>query len=122
MRPYTILNAVKTRNATSVKNRLAMGDSPDAVDNSGYPILLTAIGNGDYAIALTLIEAGADPNLSWEGMTPLMMAVRRDQPKLVEALLGAGAKTDGRCWEGKTAADYVHPAGRCFKLKHLLEA
>ncbi len=55
------------------------------------------------AIALYLIESGADVNRSIDnGLTPLLMAVSDGPMELIEALIAAGADVDARSAGGST--------------------
>jgi len=51
-----------------------------------------------------------------EGKTPLMVAVIKNDPEIVEILLKAGADREARDLDGKKAKDF----GRGFKVNNLL--
>ena len=69
--------------------------------------------------ALWWIEAGADINLATDrGLTPLMIAAWAGKPKLVEALLAAGADLYAKNADGRNALDQCYDK----KVRLLLEA
>ena len=58
--------------------------------------LLVAIDSGHAAMALFLIEEGADPNHHGAGRTALHAATQQEMPEVVRALLAAGADPNAR--------------------------
>jgi uncharacterized protein len=68
-----------------------------------------------------LIHGGADVNAEDDiGMTPLLFAVIGGDPKLIEMLLGAGARADWRNRFGETASSLASGI-HSDKIKDLLQ-
>ena len=110
---YTALvNAVRARNAETVRVLLAGGANPDTrrPDRSpGYPVLMLAV--TDYAskeVVAALIAAKANVNaFDPDGKTPLHWAASGDRKDLAELLIKAGADVNLRDKQGKTPLDFV---------------
>ncbi|KAF0690547.1 Aste57867_18063 [Aphanomyces stellatus] len=76
----------------------------DAVNKEGNTALLVAIKEGHNAIAFTLVNQGADPNVVDEdGATALHAAALKGNSDLVAALLKQGVKEDLAMKDGRTA-------------------
>lgn len=59
--------------------------------------LLTAIKLGNATLVATLVQAGADPELTdADGKTPLIVAIEHGHAALVDVLLDAGAQVEGK--------------------------
>jgi ankyrin repeat protein len=72
--------------------------------DDGYTPLLSALDLNQEAAALALLKAGARVDIPCaRGNTPLMLASKNGNPKLVEALLGAGALPNERNEKGDSA-------------------
>ena len=64
----------------------------DARDASGRTALMLAVLQGHEAIVRALLEQGADPKIGdAAGITPIAVARQQHQPRMVDALLQAGA-------------------------------
>jgi uncharacterized protein len=84
----------------------------DSCDCDGDTPLHVMLWRKDSAGALTLLEAGANPNAVGDmGVTPLHVAVLQGMPKAVEALLSAGANPNIRSAFGKTAKEEAAALG-----------
>lgn len=59
--------------------------------DSSDTALLSAALDGDAQKVEELLESGANPNVSFEGWTPLHYAVRQGHDEVAEILLNAGA-------------------------------
>ena len=95
---------------------IGAGADPDAVDGSGVAPLHRAVRTRSREAVRTLIDNGADPLLrNKSGSTPLHLAVqntgksssgseeaKREQGRIIELLLGAGARPDDLDAKGKT--------------------
>lgn len=78
----------------------------------GATALVGAIVNGEIGIALSLLDANADPNTQGEfGFTALMTASSDGEKEMVRALLEADANPNLRDDEGKTALMWVSKEG-----------
>jgi hypothetical protein len=77
-------------NISIIKNSLA-NDSEliqSKIDNK--PVLLVAIENGNPDLVKTLLNAGSDPNLVYQGNPMIVYAVQNGNVDVVNALLAAG--------------------------------
>ena len=114
--------AVTQDDTAALDLMLDRGLSPDHAAQDGHTGLMSAASHGLEAPLLLLLGRGADPNLVEKpsGMTALMYAAIADpgHPRLVQALVRAGARLDVRSSDGLTAADYAAKYGH----PHLLEA
>jgi ankyrin repeat protein len=64
----------------------------DARDASGHTALMLAVLQDHEAVVRALLEQGADPNIGdAAGITPIAVARQQHQPRMVDALLQAGA-------------------------------
>jgi len=80
----------------------------DTLDN-GYSMLMYASSFGSYEILDYLLKNGAKVNQTrkTDGMTPLMFAAFKGEPKKVALLLKYGANKRIRDLDGKLALNYV---------------
>lgn len=89
------------------------GANVNAADNKGWTPLMIAIRERELPgeetmrldLARFLIKSGATVNVAGKeyGETPLMLAAMLDEPEVVTALLGAGARVDSKNGHGFTA-------------------
>ena len=95
------------------------------------PALFDAVSSSDLTAAAAALAGGADPNAAKEngpkskpfyGEAPLFCAARTGQPRLVGALLGAGAKVEAKGPGGATALIAAAGAGHADVCAALLEA
>jgi ankyrin repeat protein len=79
---------------------------------------------GQLGTVKILLEAGADPNLIDEdsGITPLISAVRGQYLGIICLLLQAGAKTNDKDSNGKTALDVAKEIKNSEIIRLLKEA
>src|SRR5688500_12530083 len=90
-------SSVMSGDTTAVKEALARGQDPNAWEPSDLqPPLCTAIANEHTDIALLLIEAKANPDVTcqWKHhstYTPLEIAMRKGNYRVIEALIARGA-------------------------------
>jgi hypothetical protein len=106
--------------------------APSATDASyllsaGYPPLVAYAMQGSAQDVKNALAAGEDVNKPYAamGLTPLMAAVNRADPAIVQLLLDAGADVHAQSAFGKTAYDTLSrvkdPATRA-EIKNLLDA
>ena len=76
-----------------VRMLTSAGVSINLRDDDGYSPLLWASQNNNKAVALALLDAGADTNVrsKIEAISPLLAAAQSGNTKMVRVLLGAGA-------------------------------
>jgi ankyrin repeat protein len=95
----------------AVEVLLAGGADPNLVDGEdGFPTtpLMWAAEKGHVGVARSLLEHGADPNLSpAEGRTPLMAAARRGSLAVARLLVEHGADRTAVDDEGRSAFDFA---------------
>jgi len=89
--------------------------------------LLAALWDHDYATALRLVMAGADPNaadmrLHGMGAVPLHFAIDADGAELVSALIAAGADVNARTLAGQTPLWWACNNGQAAAARELLAA
>jgi ankyrin repeat protein len=85
-------DAVESGNLPEVKRLLAAGADPNSSENNfERPLIFLAIQEENLTILKAFIAAHADLNIMSSEGTPLMWATTFDQPKMVNALLKAGA-------------------------------
>lgn len=92
--------------------RISIGRPSKDLSWNGDTILHVAISNKNAEIVQALVASGVDVNLignknmyAASGFTPLLLAIRKNSPKIVEILLKAGAKKDIRDSVGRNAND-----------------
>jgi uncharacterized protein len=74
---------------------LAGGADPDGAPDGRLNPLMLALTTGNLRNAAILLEAGADPDRTWRGIVPLVVATYREDDRAVQLLLGAGANPNG---------------------------
>ncbi len=95
----------------------------DAVGSSPPASLAEAVASGDLDGAVTLIEAGADPDEPRsQGFTPLMRAAIRDDAPMAQLLLDAGADLNATELGGLTALHVAAEADSTAALDVLIAA
>lgn len=99
--------AAEHKAADAIKALLAAGAKVNAQNKEGETPLFCAVEEGaGLDIVKILLAAGADPNIAAakrNNSTPLIEAVRENQPEVLDALLSAGAKVDMAVANGRTA-------------------
>ena len=91
-----LLYAVLAGDAESVGILLSAGADVDDAAPDGVTALMLALTKRHTAIALRLLEAGADPHPAGAGYTALHLAAATGQPAVAEALLARGADPNAR--------------------------
>jgi ankyrin repeat protein len=102
--------AVRANDTAAVERLLEAGSSPNALDSSGDPILLSAIQDaetsGSTDIVALLVDKGADVNaLDRRGNALLPLAAKDGQLEVVQLLLDAGADVDSPISDGRGTND-----------------
>ena len=111
------------------------GAKLDMPEHSDTTLLISAIGYGNTELALALIEAGADVTARGRvhylgkelhrnqdlgaNPTPLVLAARMGDEKVVDALLARGADLHARDEDGKTALDWAKAGKHAAIVKRL---
>lgn len=88
-----------------VSRLLAAGASTNAVDSSGYSVLMMACSRNNEAILEQLIQAGADIRARNADTTPLHEAASCNFSKAIRKLLLLGADPSERNAHGQTAEE-----------------
>ncbi len=82
---------IYAKNAEAVRILVTAGADKDHIDGMGDSRLKSAAENGQIEVVKTMLELGADPNVSSTGETPLHRAIGSDQLEIAQLLLEAGA-------------------------------
>jgi ankyrin repeat protein len=99
----TLLEAVRSGDATAARALLAAGADANVRDVDGATPLLYAAHSANTEIVRALLAAGADPNLGNRyGVAPLHEASLVADAALIGLLLDAGAEVDAALPEGET--------------------
>ena len=83
----------------------ALQDFPDInkTDTNGMTLLLNAVLYGNLKNTVTLLEAGADPEISnGLGLNALFLTIRNGGMELVDILLDKGADSEAQIEDGST--------------------
>lgn len=117
----TALQYASEKNHIEAARRLlAYGADIDAYDDGRLTPLIMAANRGYTELALLFTEKGADVNIQHvEGWTALIDAVIKDDGRLVNALLKAGANKDLATSNGLKAIDYARQYGHENMVKIL---
>jgi hypothetical protein len=107
--------------------RLHLARNPDSLLKGGRPNsrppLEQAVLRNKTAIAILLIEAGADPNsVNASQRTPLHLAIERNNPTVLAALLKAGARPDAADKAGWTPLHHAAAKNQPESARALLAA
>lgn len=103
-----LLQSVKQGNASTVRNLLESGASPDSVDRKGIPVVMHAIKARNVEVLKVLLANGASVDYTTEGgYTPLMLAARRGDYEITRLLLEAGADPNAVDEYGRTPLMHV---------------
>lgn len=107
----------------AVERLLALGLPLEGEDAKGATALIRAAGNGHAALAVRLLEAGADPaHVSRSGMHCLAAAVAAQREAIVRTLLSHGVAADTPLAGGGTALMIAAALGLQRIVEALLEA
>ncbi|SFK23824.1 ankyrin repeat domain-containing protein [Streptomyces pini] len=88
-RDVRLVAEVRAGDAEAVRALLAAGADPNAVDETGLPVLCAAVATFDASVAEALVDGGADPDRPLpDGTTALLRAVELGSPALLWAVLG----------------------------------
>lgn len=118
--------AAATGNTKLLEEALASGISPNAVDESGVPLLQRCLGpKGSNEAVKSLLEKGADVNqVSSFGDTALMEACMWLNEEAIQLLLKKGADPNAQNKDGETPLHRMGFAGKTTinSIKLLVEA
>lgn len=107
----------------AVERLLALGLPVDGEDAKGATALIRAAGAGHAALAVRLLEAGADAaHVSHSGMHCLAAAVAAKREAIVRTLLNHGVMPDAQLAGGGTALMIAAAIGEQAIVEALLEA
>ena len=115
-----ILNAVG--NADILKALLKAGARPNVDDGQGRTPLSMAAAGGLADSVSILLAHDADKEARFDGRTPLLHAVNRQDQKSVEALLKAGADVNARTGNDNRTALHLAASKRDIEMMKLLLA
>lgn len=96
----------------SCKRLIDLGFDFKEPDEDGRNGLWHMVYHGNTNVCKRMISMGVDINHpDMNGITPLMVAVNNDQAEIFQLLMEAGAKTDTKNQEDKTALDMARETG-----------
>jgi ankyrin repeat protein len=118
-----LIDAAKRQDAATVQALLQKGVDVNGTDGDGSTALHWAAANGDYDLTLTLLNAGASvkPVTRIGGMSPLFMAARHGDARVIDALLKAGADAREANANGTTVLMMASASGNAAAVKLLLD-
>lgn len=85
------------------------------------PEIFAAVYDGDVAAVRAQLDAGVDPDLTFDDRTPLMFAVWREQMEIVELLVDRGADLHAETAAGVPLINIAAEGGSLPILTYLLE-
>lgn len=115
---YAVANPYSSVSAKAISEVLDYAKAVDTKDNSGKTALMYAAANPNVSAdgVQALLNAGANVNLADNsGKTALMYALEGADMSKLQLLLAAGAKTDAKTKDGKSARDFLNSEMLCFK-------
>jgi ankyrin repeat protein len=103
---------------------LSKGASPNAPLGTGETPLMTAAETGNVELVEAMLEAGGHPNVKerTQDQTALMWATAEKHPRVVEALIKAGADVHARSKGGSTPLLFAARSGDLESARHLIAA
>ncbi|NVB78358.1 MAG: hypothetical protein HOV81_08195 [Kofleriaceae bacterium] len=96
-----LVAALRKRDAKTVHARLMTGADPNAVTDTGEPLIAMAVRSGSAEIVRELLHCEAYPDAEHDGVTVLALAVERGDVAIVKELLLENADPN----RGKTLGD-----------------
>ena len=87
----SVVIACQSGQAQLVKFFLDGGVDKDMLTPEGSTLLHVAVEHGHHEVVKVLVQAGADVNKEFNGMSPLYRASELGHPEIVELLVQAGA-------------------------------
>ncbi|GGY01429.1 HEAT repeat domain-containing protein [Streptomyces hiroshimensis] len=115
-----LIAAVRSGDAETVRELLAAGADPDAVDGDGTPALCLAVDAFDLAVADELAYRARLDRVGPDGRTPLLRAIDRGASLIANMLINRGAQLCHQDAEGRDAlalARYWHETGTEAELR-----
>jgi ankyrin repeat protein len=118
-----LIQAVKTKDATAVRELLKSGVDVNATQGDGATALHWAVHYDDLATADLLLRGGSRANSANDlGVTPLYLACTNRNARMVERLLAAGANPNAKLLNGETILMNCARTGSEASVKALLDA
>lgn len=120
----SLIETVKTGNLRSVKKILTKKSTNiNEVDQDGLTSLMIATIANDSAMVVTLLEAGADPNVqSKSGMTALHAAAFNNRDQIMQYIIAAGADPNKVDSKGRTPLLVAAQMGNTNPITYLIQA
>lgn len=119
-----LIETVKTGNLRSVKKLLSKKTTNvNEVDQDGLTSLMIATIANDSAMVVTLLEAGADPNIqSKSGMTVLHAAAFNNRDQIMQFIIAVGADPNKVDNKGRTPLLVAAQMGNTNPITYLIQA
>jgi ankyrin repeat protein len=118
-----IIGAVQKGNVQLIRVLFDCGNPIDEVDRSGDTALHIAVRNGDSQVISALCDCCSDPGFlnqeNREGLTALMIAVKKKNRRVARLLLTKGANPNSTDRAGATSLHHAVYMG-CARIVHLL--
>ena len=117
----TLCEAVRNSTRDEVQRLIDRGADPNSINSNGlFPLAIAAM-HGDVELMSLLVAAGADPNLSKDQMTALLLAIGAGKSNAVQWLADNGANLNTTSDKGVTplmfAVLYDQPVSAGLLLK-----
>lgn len=96
------IEAVRRTEIKKIQQAIGSGIDVNAFDENGNTALMYAAQKGKFETVQILLKAGADPNISGEGVPPLIAAIGSGDSSIVRILVKAGANVNASI-QGQTA-------------------
>lgn len=113
--------AVRSDSIATVRALVESGALINVIDEGGTTPLHIGVGNCNPEMVAYLISKGALPNVKEcrRSLTVLQLAAMKGQKDIIDQLIRAGARTDAKDDEGKTALDHCRYHGFAAAAKLL---
>jgi ankyrin repeat protein len=117
-------SVVEWASLDEIKTALGSCKTVDIRDETGWTLLMSAVGRQRVDVVELLLSRGANPNVCDEriGVTPIMIAATWGDPNIIEQLIRAGADVNHVAAHDDTALTRAIGSGNQAVVRSLLRA